>query len=185
MDRSSRDPRRMSPRSVRRDRSFSRLAVACLRVISNDDTYNANDRQDILKQKCSGQTDGRSVKRAYVKECGIPNGPSGRFCSTKHVGQATPHENKKLMSGILRRKVARPCCCGCGCATGRRSRRRRISAHFRTHAAQFLSADIRKFIQVNGGRDRTRTCDLPRVKQNSPPNSLITSQIYSQRHLRS
>ena len=106
MVRSSRDPRRMSPRSARRDRSFSRLAVACLRVISNDDTYNANDRQDILKQKCSGQTDGRSVKRAYVKECGIPNGPSGRFCSTKHVGQATPHENKKLMSGILRRKVA-------------------------------------------------------------------------------
>jgi hypothetical protein len=36
----------------------------------------------------------------------IPNDIQMGFCSTKHAGPPTPHENKKLMSGILRRKVA-------------------------------------------------------------------------------
>ena len=34
-------------------------------------------------------------------------------------------------------------------------------------------------LELNGGRDRTRTCDLLRVKQCLLPNSLITEQIFS------
>ncbi len=34
-------------------------------------------------------------------------------------------------------------------------------------------------IDFNGGRDRTRTCGLLRVKQRLLPNSLITEQIFS------
>jgi hypothetical protein len=41
------------------------------------------------------------------------------------------------------------------------------------------SADgIRKMLK-DGGRDRTRTCDLLRVNQTVPPNSMITEQIFS------
>jgi hypothetical protein len=33
---------------------------------------------------------------------------------------------------------------------------------------------------VNGGRDRTRTCDLLRVKQARVPNTMIIEQIFLQ-----
>ena len=32
----------------------------------------------------------------------------------------------------------------------------------------------------NGGRDRTRTCDLLRVKQAAFPNTMITQRIFLQ-----
>ena len=54
-----------------------------------------------------------------------------------------------------------------------------LPTHFRTPATRILPSDRRQAIDFNGGRDRTRTCDLLRVKQRFLPNSLITEQIFS------
>ena len=45
-----------------------------------------------------------------------------------------------------------------------------------------MEFDVHNSFEINegcGGRDRTRTCDLLRVNQTVPPNSMITEQIFS------
>ena len=106
MDRSSRDPRSTSPRSVSRARSLSRLAAACLRVISNDDILRPKRRQDIFENYVPDNRKARCAKGKAQKCIFVLAGRTKRFCSTKHAARSTPYENKKLMSGILRRKVA-------------------------------------------------------------------------------
>ncbi len=107
MDRSSRDPRSTSPRSVSRARSLSRLAAACLRVITTDDTLRPKPRQDIFENYVPDNRKACCAKGKAQNCIFLLADRTGRFCSTKHAARSTPHENKKLRSGLLRRKVAK------------------------------------------------------------------------------
>src|ERR1022692_1624535 len=66
-------------------------------------------RQDISLTLCFGQRVVRRSPRANTNGS-LPERrgePIARFRSTEHLAWASPHGNKELASGILRRKVAR------------------------------------------------------------------------------
>src|ERR1019366_8824315 len=81
--------------------------MACLRVISHDDTSGGLFRQDIYLKLCL-----REKRETSSPETGLSAvlprtaGLEARFCSIQHAEQSRPHENKEVSSGILRRKVA-------------------------------------------------------------------------------